>query len=90
MSLRRVYVSTSHLEWWNGHLATAMSRDLEVVPCPMARPGRAGHPAETDINGLIAPSRVNDAFYMGSLDQIFRGVPDLPMPPGLDRLPGAC
>lgn len=83
MSSRRVYYSTSHLEWWNAHLSTALSRDLEVVPCPMARPGRAGHPAETDISRLIDAGGGHEAIYMGSLDQIFRGIPDLPMPTGI-------
>ena len=78
-AFQRVYLSTNRTEWWNGHLAAALARTVQVVPCSLARPNQPGHPVETDINQLIRPADGPGAFYLGSLDQMFAGITGLPV-----------
>jgi hypothetical protein len=79
LRFRRAYISHNRLEWWNGHLATALGQMLEVVECPMARFNQMGHPVEADLTRLIDGGARDDAFYLGSLDQLFLGLGDLDM-----------
>ena len=79
----RAYVSYNGSEWWCGHLAQALSRALEVTPCPMARPNQPGHRVDADVTQLVCAHDEGTAFYLGSLDQLFRGVADLAMPTGI-------
>lgn len=78
-ALRRAYVSYNRLEWWCGHLATALARHVEVVACPMERYSQPGHPVLSDINQLIDLEE-RRAFYLGSVDQLFLNIADLPIP----------
>jgi hypothetical protein len=75
----RAYLSHNRLEWWFGHLAIALSRHLEVVERPMVRFNQPGHAVEADVTSLIDAGDHERAFYMGSLDQLFAGLADLPL-----------
>jgi glycosyltransferase involved in cell wall biosynthesis len=85
MPFLRAYLSHNKLEWWNGHLATALALDLEVIHVPVARGNQPGHPPETDITRLLAapPGQGGGAFYLGSVDQMFTGLSDLSIPTGI-------
>jgi hypothetical protein len=74
----RAYLSYNRLEWWFGHLATALAARIETVTCPMGRFSQPGHDVETRIEPLLEGG--DHAFYLGSLDQLFPGIADLPMP----------
>jgi glycosyltransferase involved in cell wall biosynthesis len=76
---QRIHVSYNRLEWWYGHLAVALSRRVEVVDCPMARFNQPGHAVEADLRSLIHDRDAERSFYIGSIDQLFAGLPDLPL-----------
>jgi glycosyltransferase involved in cell wall biosynthesis len=77
---RRAYISYNRLEWWYGHLSLALSRHLEVVVCPMARFNQPGHRVEADVTSLVGGGdEAAQSFYVGSSDQLFAGISDLPM-----------
>jgi hypothetical protein len=78
------------MEWWFGHLATALARHLQVVECPMVRFNQPGHRVDADVSTLI-DANGHPSFYLGSSDQLFGGITELAMPTAIwsDYLPQA-
>jgi glycosyltransferase involved in cell wall biosynthesis len=77
---RRAYLSFNHLEWWYGHLASALARRLEVIQRPMAGPSQPGHAIDAAATALVDGESDNAAFYLGSVDQLFPRLAHLPLP----------
>jgi glycosyl transferase family 1 len=79
VTIQRVHTSLSRLEWWNTHLTGALARRVPVYAHPMATSYQTGDPAETDVRRLI-DGPVERAAYLGSVEQLFGGIVELPMP----------
>ncbi len=80
LMFNRVYTSSNPYEWWNKHMASALSEFLEIIPCQMARHNVVGHPLEANISRLLEGQNGRQSFYLGSWDQLFRGIGELAMP----------
>ena len=75
----RAYLSHNRMEWWFGHLTTALARHVEIVACPMVRFNQPGHRVDADLSTLIDADG-QPSFYLGSSDQLFGGITELRMP----------
>ncbi len=86
--MQRAFISYNPAEWWNGHLASTLVRHMTVELCPMESYNQVGHSVDADLGESLRGHA--QGFYLGSVDQLFRGLRCLHMPTGIwtDYLPG--